>query len=340
MKSYDETTNNLLERREQYIAKQSKKRKRIVRITSVACSFVLVALIGLSIWQPAWLEQMTPLTTNNPGISGEKQPSNDELPGNKAYPYDDRIQYLPKEMPVSKYENGFFAYNQIKDIDTNIVNMYAVLYDNSELHRDCFPVFASDGSVSFSRKTYSSDTDEKRYAETKVYLGEDNNLFYILSSLPQNTNNGVSCLLMQNGKNSTTTAVSAEVGIYENCTLNVIVSNDFNSVENDMVKKHINKMRELTNSDTVSIMEDKEFAISYVYQTRFCEEKNVDEEHYVYYAFFERNGKEYLVQFTSNYTVAESDKNAYGVPGRSQDECKTVFEEIIQHLLLNVVKTS
>ena len=45
MKSYDETTNNLLERREQYIAKQSKNRKRIVRITSVACSFVLVALI-------------------------------------------------------------------------------------------------------------------------------------------------------------------------------------------------------------------------------------------------------------------------------------------------------
>ena len=333
MKSYDETTNNLLERREQYLAKQSKKRKHIMRITSVACSFVLVALIGLSIWQPAWLEQMTPSTTNNPGISGEKQPSNDELPGNKAYPYDDRIQYLPKEMPVSKYENGFFAYNQIKDVDTNIVNMYAVLYDNSELHRDCFPVFASDGSVSFSRKTYSSDTDENRYAEMKAYLGEDINLFYILSSLPQNTNNGVSCLLMQNGKSSTTTAVSSEVGIYENCTLSVIVSNDFNSVENDTVKNHINKMRELKNSDTVSIMGDEEFTVSYVYQTRFCEEKNVDEEHYIYYAFFEQNGKEFLVQFTSNYTVAESDKNAYGVTGRSQEECKTVFEEIIKHIL-------
>ena len=138
---------------------------------------------------------------------------------------------------------------------------------------------------------------------------------------------------MQNGKNSTTTAVSAEVGIYENCTLNVIVSNDFNSAENDIVKKHINKMRELTNSDTVSIMEDEEFAVSYVYQTRFCEEKNVDEEHYIYYAFFEQNGKEYLVQFTSNYTVAESDKNAYGVAGRTQEECKTVFEEIIKQLL-------
>ena len=78
--------------------------------TSVACSFVLVALIGVGIWQSPWLKQTAPSTTDNPGISGEKQPSNDDLPGNKAYPYDDKIQYLPKEMPVSKYENGFFAY--------------------------------------------------------------------------------------------------------------------------------------------------------------------------------------------------------------------------------------
>lgn len=333
MKNSNEMVNSLFERREQYVAEQSKKRKNIMRITSVACSFLLVALMGVGIWQSPWLKQVTPSTTDNPGISGEKQPSNDDLPGNKAYPYDDKIQYLPKEMPVSKYENGFFAYNQIKDVDAAIVNLYGVLYDNSELHRNCFPIFASDGSVSFSRKTYSSDTDENRYAEMKAYLGEDNNLFHILASLPQNTNNGVSCLLMQNGKNITTTAVSAEVGIYENCTLNVIVSNDFNSAENDIVKKHINKMRELTNSDTVSIMEDEEFAVSYVYQTRFCEEKNVDEEHYIYYAFFEQNGKEYLVQFTSNYTVAESDENAYGVAGRTQEECKTVFEEIIKQLL-------
>ena len=333
MKNSNEMVHSLFERREQYVAEQSKKRKRIMHITSIVCSFVLVALMGVGIWQSAWLEQMTPSMTDNSGISAEKQPSNDDLPGNKAYPYDDKIQYLPKEMPVSKYENGFFAYNQIKDVDANIVNMYGVLYDNSKLHRDCFPVFASDGSVSFSRKTYSPDTDENRYTEIKTYLGEDSSLFYNLSSLPQNTNNGVSCLLMQNGKNITTTAVSAEVGIYENCTLNVIVSNNFNSVENNMAKKHINKMRELTNSDTVSIIGDIEFAISYVYQTRFCEEKKVDEERYIYYAFLERNSKEYLVQFTSNYTVAESNKNAYGVTGRSQEECKTVFEEIIKHII-------
>ena len=107
MKNSNEMVNSLFERREQYVAEQSKKRKNIMRITSVACSFVLVALIGVGIWQSPWLKQTAPSTTDNPGISGEKQPSNDELPGNKAYPYDDKIQYLPKEMPVSKYENGF-----------------------------------------------------------------------------------------------------------------------------------------------------------------------------------------------------------------------------------------
>ena len=27
--------------------------------------------------------------------------------GEKAYPYEEKLQYIPKEVPVSKYANGF-----------------------------------------------------------------------------------------------------------------------------------------------------------------------------------------------------------------------------------------
>ena len=69
MKNSEEMVNSLLERRDQYVAEQRKKRKSIVRITSAACSFVLVALLGVGVWQSGWLDSTTPPTTDNPGIS-------------------------------------------------------------------------------------------------------------------------------------------------------------------------------------------------------------------------------------------------------------------------------
>ena len=78
----------------------------------------------------------------------------------------------------------------------------------------------------------------------------------------------------------------------------------------------------------------KECAISYVYQTRYCEEKDVDEERYIYYAFFEKDGQEYLVQFTSNYTLPGSNKTAFGVTGNTQEECKKAFESILMDVFI------
>lgn len=105
-------------------------------------------------------------------------------------------------------------------------------------------------------------------------------------------------------------------------------------IKDDKVRARIDNMRKLLNTDTASQIDDAHLAISYVYQTRHSEELNADEESYIYYAFIQQNGYEYLIQFTTNYTVPGSKESAYGVKGRSQAECKAAFEDIvINHIL-------
>lgn len=210
-----------------------------------------MALLGIGVWQSGLFNSIiTPLNTDDPAISGGQHPSTEDPsneggdsqgsnhtgPAHKPYPYEDKIQYLPKEMAVSKYDNGFFAYNQIKNVDERIINLYAVLYDNSYLRRDCFPLFDDKGNATFSRISDKADPDEKRFEDMKAYLGAQDGLFYELASIPQNGYDSIGCALLQNGYDKETVAVSAEVVVWNNNTLNVIVSNDFDSVEDSTVK--------------------------------------------------------------------------------------------------------
>ena len=51
MKNYNEIANDLFERRDKCIAEQKARRKTITRITTSVCSFILVALLGIGVWQ-------------------------------------------------------------------------------------------------------------------------------------------------------------------------------------------------------------------------------------------------------------------------------------------------
>jgi len=76
MKNYDELTNDLLERRDRYVADQKKKRKTITRLTTSICSLVLVTLLGIGVWQSGWLNPVTPPNTDDLAISDDNQTSN------------------------------------------------------------------------------------------------------------------------------------------------------------------------------------------------------------------------------------------------------------------------
>lgn len=51
MKSYEEITNNLLERRDRYVVEQNQKRKRMMGAATSLCCCCLVAIMGFGVWQ-------------------------------------------------------------------------------------------------------------------------------------------------------------------------------------------------------------------------------------------------------------------------------------------------
>lgn len=163
-----------------------------------------------------------------------------------------------------------------------------------------YPVYSETGSVSFSRKSDESDTDANRYNEMLAYIGQANEKIFIsLATLPQNQLNTIRCMISQ----------------------------DFDAISNPDIKNYIRDFRDILNSDKASSIEGCPASLNYVYQTRYTEELDSTEERYVYYLFFKTNDLEYLLQFTSNYTIPDGNETAYGVVGKRQEEYRSFFEE-------------
>ena len=80
MKSYDELTKDLLERRDRYEALQKQKKQKIKRIATPLCCFVLVGLLVLGVWQGGLHQAVTPVQPNG-AVSqptGSQQSSREE----------------------------------------------------------------------------------------------------------------------------------------------------------------------------------------------------------------------------------------------------------------------
>lgn len=88
MKNYDELTNDLLERRDRYVADQKKKRKRVMGVATSLCCFCLVALLGFGMWQDGMFNTTPPDQTLEdalyPGIKDNFDESKGESPDNPS----------------------------------------------------------------------------------------------------------------------------------------------------------------------------------------------------------------------------------------------------------------
>ena len=88
MKNYDELTNDLLERRDRYVADQKKKRKKVMGVATSLCCFCLVALLGFGMWQGGMFNTTPPDQTLEdalyPGIKDNFDESRGESPDNPA----------------------------------------------------------------------------------------------------------------------------------------------------------------------------------------------------------------------------------------------------------------
>ena len=88
MKNYDELTNDLLERRDRYVADQKKKRKRVMGVATSLCCFCLVALLGFGMWKSGMFNTTPPDQTLEdalyPGIKDNFDESKGESPDNPS----------------------------------------------------------------------------------------------------------------------------------------------------------------------------------------------------------------------------------------------------------------
>ena len=88
MKNYDELTNDLLERRDRYVADQKKKRKSLMSVATSLCCFCLVALLGFGMWQGGMFNTTPPDQTLEdalyPGIKDNFDESKGESADNPA----------------------------------------------------------------------------------------------------------------------------------------------------------------------------------------------------------------------------------------------------------------
>lgn len=346
MKSYNDIAKDIFQRRDQYFTEQRKKRKTAVYLSLSFCSVLLVAVLGVGIWQSV-LPGDSPLTGSEPSHSEDSSAGTEQSSGStpidinsagdtphSKYPYLDHLQYTEKKIPIVAVGQNVFSYDQIREVNKTSISLYATLYDKS-LHRDCIPVFDRQGNPSFSRIPEESDPDTKRFEDMKAYLGAQSGLFYALASLPQSSYRGVRCALLRNSGKEGNVAVCAEIDVYTNSSLSVIVSKDFSAVE-ETVSPHIAQMRTLLASEGASAINGKRCALRYIYQTRTHQEKGLEEERYIYYAFFEKEGMEYLVQFTSNYTLPNTNQSALGngYSLKTQQECRDAFESILADVLM------
>ena len=88
MKNYDELTNDLLERRDRYVADKKKKRKSLMSVATSLCCLCLVALLGFGMWQGGMFNTTPPDQTLEdalyPGIKDNFDESKDESADNPA----------------------------------------------------------------------------------------------------------------------------------------------------------------------------------------------------------------------------------------------------------------
>ena len=121
MKSYEEITNNLLERRDRYVAEQNRKRKRVMGVVTPICGFCLVALVGLGVWQSGLFATMPP----------------DQTIGDAIHPgIDDTVDESEGQSSDHFTANNKIVIHPIDGLSDNRMNISLMINDFVEMTRD------------------------------------------------------------------------------------------------------------------------------------------------------------------------------------------------------------
>ncbi len=163
MKSYDELTNNLLERRDNYVAEKKKKRKIVISATTSLC---LAALIGVGAWQGGMFEATPPEQTVEdalyPGIKDYFDESKGESPDNTDASNSD----ISNDNPSQENQGGQISNpqgnSQTVETDDPIRTMFIINRVNGKV---------GGAKLNFDTSEYYSE--KKNLTDMSEYFGRD-----------------------------------------------------------------------------------------------------------------------------------------------------------------------
>ena len=122
-----------------------------------------------------------------------------------------------------------------------------------------------------------------------------------------------------------------------NCTATVVIGKDLSAIDTRF-SNILPILQGSLGTESSSYIGGQEVSVHYFYQNRsFREEKT--EESYQYYAYYEREGLQYLHQFSSNWSLIDQNVSAIHNPPstlhyvETQDECRKHFVDYLLILL-------
>ncbi|MFT4145234.1 MAG: hypothetical protein QM644_12330 [Mobilitalea sp.] len=314
--------------------KNFRKSKRVI----LPVSIVLIILFSLIYIFYNPFTKLFPVSA--PSIESETYHESDTpLQTEKmAYnPYTYITDYIPAPIAAIEAQDIRINFQQLSEIqdDTDKLpdDIYAEYSMNNSLGiKDFIPEFNSAGEVSFSR---ISDNDFDNYQAFTDYLGDNTaDFLQALSNMSEHRFSSINCVTFQ--KNSDIELGLISFPLFSNVEVNVLISKDFSkiaAIQKNSTYQVLNKVME---SENVSTMKGVDLATAYHYQQRVFQEneESTTEEQYIYYTYFNKNNLEYLLQFKSNYTVLEGQKE-YMVVGdlQTQEVCKNTLINLLDLLI-------
>lgn len=239
----------------------------------------------------------------------------------------EKTVYLDANIPRSERVTGYMIYTPILDVDDSMDNLYRYLQEKSMLRRNCFPIFRSKDTISFSGTSDPGDTQQMRYQEWTEYIGKENFCYNILEMTKgYHTSEGVECLLIQHETEETIEAIGLRLPLdrMKSATMYLLISRDFSMISDQGVRTEIEEWKGMEDSYLSEVMGQK-VCITYMCRQRQGDGEDTKEA-YTYYAYWEKEGLEYILQLDTGYIKGSS-------PQEQQEHRREVFEKMLEEIL-------
>ncbi len=270
--------------------------------------------------------------------TGTNNDSNASVRSKKtAYdPYTYKPDYVPSPIATIEAQDIHINFQQLSNIQDDTDRLLDDIYDEYSMNnslgiKDFIPEFNSVGEVSFSR---ISDNDSDNYQYFTDYLGDNTSTFLqALSNMSEHRFSSINCVTFQ--KDSDIKLGLISFPLFSNVEVNLLISKDFSKIAAISENSTYQVLKDVIASENVSTMKDVDLSTVYYYQQRVFQgnEESTTEEQFIYYTYFNKNDLEYLLQFKSNYTVLEGQKE-YMVVGdlQTQEVCRNTFIKLLNLL--------